>query len=117
MRLFSQNRTLCLLVLQIMLLAQVFIAQHATVHFMENGPTSAAEYIHQDNGHSDHGKSNADCQACLVAKSLQNLLTGPAQVITPPSLQPDLAAVFPHSLTQKPLAGYYNARAPPPLLS
>lgn len=99
----------------VMLLAQVGVAQHASVHFTDHG-----HYEHSHDGH-DHGDENnktaqENCSICLLTKALGFGIV-PEQALVYASLSSD------HGLFQ----GYdlfvsnqqlqpYNPRAPPTFL-
>ncbi len=65
------------LLVTIMLLAQLGLAQHATVHFAVHG--HGMEHHHND-GDQDHRKSaDEQCQICLSAKSFSHALASSPQ--------------------------------------
>ncbi len=109
------KRFLCFFVLQIMLAAQVLMAQHFTVHFMEEA--HIASHAGHSHNHSDHNKADKVCQICLLTKGFQNVLGSSSQTISIVAFKFDPIASLPKSLEQKALASAYLARAPPPFLS
>lgn len=101
----------------IMLLAQIGIAQHATVHFNDHG-----HYEHQHDGfgdsdHQDHKRSATEnCEICVITKSLAFGLISDQQTVFTPyiyvhdhvSNHDQIINTFQHAS--------YNPRAPPAIL-
>lgn len=97
----------------VMLLAQISIAQHNSVHFTDHGHY---EHNHKDNG--DHHKKNVSeaCQICLLVKSLSSGLTPTHAEIPTPALSVNHALKRHDQITNNTQTGFYNPRAPPSFL-
>ena len=93
----------------VMLLAQIGVAQHSSVHFTDHG-----HYGHNHDDHEKHDQNATEnCQICLITKSLSFGLASDTTSITLPfifgeELQKggDLVFTAHHALL-------YNPRAPP----
>lgn len=109
----NSRHIFCFFALQIMLAAQVIMAQHFTVHFMEEAHIT----FHTGHGHPgqhDH-KTDQVCQICVLAKGLQNGLSGTVQVVPVVTVAFNPVLISLQSLEQEAIAGFYQARAPPVL--
>lgn len=97
----------------IMLLAQIGIAQHNTVHFKDHG-----HYEHNQKDHGDHHKKNASesCQICLLAKSLSSGLVATHAEIPAPVLSVHRTLKSRDQIAHNHQYGFYNPRAPPVFL-
>lgn len=75
--------------LTIMLLAQIGLAQHASVHFLEPGQQSHTTQHQLDphgNDQEPHKKASDSCQICISAKVFSHGLTSSTAIILPISL-------------------------------
>lgn len=97
----------------IMLLAQIGIAQHNTVHFTDHG-----HYEHSHDDHDDDHKKNVskDCQICLLTKSLAFGLIVPSVDLPAPVLSGYAAVKNPNQIIIRHERTLYNPRAPPAFL-
>lgn len=110
----SFRKTLAPVFIVLMLLAQLALAQHATVHFQED--QYASHQQHGDNGSGEPDKSKL-CQICITAKQLHDIFSHADFVL--------LALVLAYALSLLPeritrthaVTSSYSARAPPILLS
>lgn len=101
-----------------LLLSQLALAQHATVHVLED-PGFVSQGVSGTPAHSDHSKSDKYkvCGICLLSQGLSHAdLTavfdlGIAPVIDAFALPGPVAAIARHDIRA------YDARGPPPFLS
>lgn len=116
----GSRRWTSLLLVFVMLCAQLILAHHATVHFIEDAHIGIA--TPHENGrqlpgdHPAHGKDKA-CQICLFSKALSDTVLSPSVAV----LVPDFAAAFAVPVPRDAEAGAvtlsFQARAPPFFLS
>jgi hypothetical protein len=108
----------------IMLMAQIGVAQHNTVHFSDHGHYQQAHLEH-DNGHDeyddhhndDQKKSASDaCQICLLAKSLSFACVSADGYVLPPVMAGHRTYKRHDQITLITKVARYNPRAPPSLL-
>jgi hypothetical protein len=102
-----------------MLAAQLALAQHATVHFLEDGHAVSQAQSSDSPAPAGHGKANKDkiCQICLFSKGLSHafLFAGaeiPAAEIAAGFVVPRLQTV-----PARHEALLHEARGPPSFLS
>ncbi len=104
----------------VMLTAQLALAQHATVHFLEDRTIAAqADTGSGPDKPADHDKTGKDkvCQICVSAKGLSHsVLSGGASIPAPQTMEGFIAPDA-HDAHVSFIAHSYQARAPPVLLS
>ena len=114
---FKMTKNMAAIFVAIMLLAQIGIAQHNSVHFTDHGHY---EYVHDDHNHDNHQdhKKNAreTCQICLLAKSLSSGLVATHAEIPAPVLSVHRALKSRDQIAHNYQYGFYNPRAPPVFL-
>lgn len=114
------SREVSLLLVFVMLCTQLILAQHATVHFIEDEHIGYA-YQHENKQESpvDHPGHNKDkvCQICLFSKALSHTFLSAGVDV----LAPDFAAAFavpvPRDAYARIITLPLRARGPPFLLS
>lgn len=94
-----------------MLSMQFALAQHAGVHFFENGQ------FHSDHKPDHKHVTDKLCEACLISKHLSNgFHSADIEIFVSPIVATQLAQSF-TALAHFHIARAYNARGPPILLS
>ncbi len=96
----------------IMLLAQIGLAHHSTVHF-----TDHSHYEQADEERNNHGKqAQESCQICLVVKSLSLGLIGDDVSVSPAvTVNSKIAENYNNTINRN-IRLSYNPRAPPVFL-
>lgn len=99
----------------LMLVAQLALAQHATVHFLED-QYKTAQHQNHDPAQTDRHDKSKSCQICVTAKELGHLLTS-ADMAAVVTLLAAIFMVWPLRRNIKPLpVAFYSSRAPPSFL-
>ena len=99
------------LIIVLLLGMQLAIAQHATVHFTEEGLTSVH---HQEQDKQDHKPHSSKlCQLCLLTKDFTNGLAHVGPGIPVPALVEPESFYFSAAILFKGGLSSYAARAPP----
>lgn len=116
----QKTRIISLWVIVAMMIGQIVIAQHHSVHISHNLVQESYDYSHNQHGHShDHHeheeeKSEHNCSECLLNQSLQTAFHNP-----PVTLFGDLTSERLAIFTQESVVvgSYYNPNAPraPPI--
>lgn len=113
------TRRIAATLVAIMLLAQIGIAQHNLVHFVEHTHDTHVQkaHSHTSPAHQDqknHKKNVSEaCQTCLMIKSLNMALVTNAVNIAVPTFLRTSDTSRDIQITDKTQIGFYNPRAPP----
>jgi hypothetical protein len=110
----KMTRNFSAILIAILLLAQIGIAQHSTIHFSDH---THYEHANHNDEHDEHDNElSKECQTCLIIKSLSISLDSNQAMLT------NIARVDLHFLKipTQPLKNItlhsYNPRAPPVFL-
>ncbi len=113
---YSVRSTILSFVLLVMMMAQVGLAQHATVHFTDH---SHIDYHHNDGNDGDqdqHKNTDEACQICLSAKAFSHGLLGDQDSALIAIAYTQTIAVQAGQHYRQIKRGLYNPRAPPTFL-
>ncbi|OIN86890.1 MAG: hypothetical protein AUJ12_04585 [Alphaproteobacteria bacterium CG1_02_46_17] len=118
----SRNKFLCFFVLQLMLLAQLVLAHHSTVHFLEDGVSSvlsgtvAGNGMGIDDDRHDSGDTPSRhkiCDTCLLAKNFSQMVFADPVIVLQNILTDCVHYSDARQIFVQQVSFFYQSRAPP----